>query len=267
MSYFEYYTGLDKLPADAFKISPSRLSSFLDSTPAWYRENLLGEEGFTGNTSSHLGTVVHGLASMYIKEGVVRLEEAEAYINSITDPEVDKEHIRNQYYPMFEALRQQYLVTVTAGDESEGFYLKEVKNNCFLAGSIDLLRTEQGEIVDFKTTGSLTAPDRFSRAYFFQLLAYAWLCRKLGYDIHTIRLVYITQNVVGRISDKTGKPLKDYPTTISHVTHQVTAEDMDMLEGILNLVAESVNLWKEKPELRHILAQDYRLKEKPKLTL
>ena len=66
------------------------------------------------------------------------------------------------------------------------------------------------------------------------------------------------------MSEKTGKPLKDYPSEVSVVTEEVTQDNLDLIGSCLQLVAESVQTWHDKPELRHLLAQDLRLKPKPK---
>jgi hypothetical protein len=88
-----------------------------------------------------------------------------------------------------------------------------------------------------------------------------------GYNIRSFELVYITTNQVNRISEVTGKPMKDYPTTVSTIAHQVTSEDIDIIESTLKLVAESVHAWNTQPEIRHLLAQDWRLRpsSKPRL--
>lgn len=257
-NYFGYYEGLNELPEGSFKISPSRLSRFLDSTSGWYRECVLGEgAAFTGSTASHLGTVVHGLAEMYHKTGVVDYVLAEAYIDSINDPEVDKAYIRSQYPGMSQLLNSQFVAN--KGGKSEVFLHHEIIPGFVVGGSVDLLLPD--EVVDYKTTNSKTAPTAVKREYWFQQMAYVWMARQKGMNISRFRLVYITTADVNRISETTGKPLKDYPSTISSVVHDVTAEDLEIIDSVLRLVAESVRAYKEKPELRHLLAQDMRLKE------
>ena len=72
---------------------------------------------------------------------------------------------------------------------------------------------------------------------------------------------------MNRVSEKTGKPLKDYPSVCTVLTEEVTAEGLALIGSCLTLIAESVNAWNMQPELRHLLAQDQRLKAKPKPTL
>lgn len=259
MSYFSYYEGKELLPDGAIKLSPSRLSRFFDDTSNWYRETLLGEApAFQGSTSSHLGTVVHGMAEMYKKTGATDASLAEEYIDSISDPEVDRHVIRSQYPVMAEALIREFVSQV--GGESEPFEHQEVIPGVHLAGSIDLLLPN--EIVDYKTTSQLTVPTKVPRNYYFQQMAYVWLARKKGMDIKRFRIVYVTTNIVGRVSEKTGKPLKDYPTTVTSLFHEVTPSDLELIDNVLRLVADSAKTFVENPKMQYMLAQDLRLKKR-----
>lgn len=255
--FFSYNPGDGQLPEGHFKISPSRLSRFFDDTSNWYRECLLGEDPvFQGSTSSVLGTCVHGLASMYTITGAYDLAKAEEYIDSCGVEGIDRDFIRNQYPVMAQALVDQYTSKVKG--RSELFLHAEILPGVSAGGSLDLLTDDT--VVDYKTTSSLNAPTSIKREYYFQQLVYVWLARKAGYNIKAFELVYVTTNEVGRISETTGKPMKDYPTTVTPIRHVVKDEEIVMIENILRLVAESVITWKNQPELRHLLAQDMRLK-------
>lgn len=256
--YFTYNEGKE-IVKDDFRISASSFSKYFDKTSEWYRQFLLGETFFTGNTASHLGTAVHAGIEMYIKEGAVLWDEIKNYIISIEDPEVDKNHILTQYEPMINCALS--FVEDNKPKLSEIFVYQPILPGIGVGGSIDAVRGDT--IYDWKTTSAKTPPTKFSRPYWFQLMIYAWLLNKQGKHIRFLKLVYITENEVNRISEKTGKPLKDYPSQWSTVVHEVTQEDLDLIESCINLVAESVQMFKAKPELRHIIAQDMRLKSKP----
>jgi len=261
-NYFEYNAGSD-LPSDAFRISPSQISRFFDNSTAWYREMLLGEEGFTGSTASALGNCIHAAAEMYAKEGKIHYDQIDAYINQLPSDH-DIPFIQSQYPGMVDILLNEYL-TSNLPTESELFLSHEIRPNIYAAGTIDSIRGTA--IIDYKTTSSKSPPNKISRPYWFQQLVYAYLARKNGYTINSIRLVFITTNEMNRYSEKTGKQLKDYPSIVHVVTHEITDIDMEIIENSLNLIAESVQTWKENPEIRYLLAQDYRLKPKasPKL--
>lgn len=265
---FAYNDGSSVIPEGTFRISPSQLSKFFDTTSKWYRENLLNEEGFTGSTSTHLGNCVHAAAETYAHTSKVDHKAIKDYISKITDPEVDKSIIYEQYPYMVDALIDQYLSTHKHKEFStELFVVADVLPEVVVGGSIDFYTPEAGGIIrDYKTMGSLDKarlPQSFPRAYYFQQLTYAWALRKLGKPVDRIQLVYVTRNNTGRFNDK-GKPLKDYPSTVHVVTEMVTEENMEFIESVLHLVAESVTLWKTHPEYAHIIAQDQRLKPSPK---
>jgi hypothetical protein len=78
--------------------------------------------------------------------------------------------------------------------------------------------------------------------------------------------VYITRNNTGRYNDK-GKALKDYPSQVHIITEPVTNDTLSIIEGVLKLVAHSVQHWNTHSEHRYLLAQDFRLYPKPKPSL
>jgi len=118
-----------------------------------------------------------------------------------------------------------------------------------------------GTLIDYKTTSKLTPPTDIPIYYLYQLLAYAYMYNKRGIPINRIRIVWVTNHVVGRISEKTNKPMKDYPSTVGTSTQTITNEDMDFIESILKLVAEKVAYYKAHPETAYLLFNDYRLKD------
>lgn len=264
--YFTYNTCDSIVPSDAFRISPSQLSRFLDSTSQWYREMLLDEApAFTGSTASELGTCLHAAAAMYFDTGHIDHSAITQYIASITDSEIDKSVIAQQYRPMSSVLISDFL-SKHKGTHSEWSIATEITPGVWASGTVDMFDEKRFTLYDYKSMGSLDSarvPTTFPRSYYFQQLAYAFILRKNGYRVDYCKLVYVSRDNTGRVSEKTGKPLQDYPSTVSVVTHQITDEDMQIVENTLKLIADSVTLWKSTPELRYILAQDYRLKPLP----
>lgn len=264
----DYYNGTNEVPEGSFRISASSISKFFYDTRQWWGENLLEEEGFLSSTSSVLGTCVHYVAEMYGKNKEVSDEdklEIEKYITqeASKNESIDAELIREQYKVMGENLINSFIISNPPTHQEEFMY-KEILPGIGVGGSNDYFNEKTGTVADYKTTSSLTAPTSISYPYRLQLLVYAWLYQQRGFNVNRIQIVYVTRNTVGRVSEKTGKPMKDYPTTVKVLSEQVTEEDMEFIESVINIVADSVKTWKEKPELRYLLAQDYRLKEAPK---
>lgn len=258
--YFTYCSG--NLPADHFRISASQLSRFFDSTSQWFREFLLGEApAFTGSTASHLGTCVHAAAAMYADSAKVNHSAIQQFISTLPT-DIDKAEITTQLAHMIPSLISGYLST-NRHTHSEEFISYEVLPGIHVGGSIDAYDERIGLVVDYKTTSG-KVPSSFPRQYYFQLMTYAWVLRKLNRPISQLRLVYTTRYVDGGFSEKTGKPLKSYNSTTSTLNHLITDSDWDLIDGCINLIAHSVQTWKANPELRYLLAQDYRLKLPPK---
>ena len=257
--YFTYNPG--NLPEGSFKISPSQLSKFFDATAQWWREHYLDEApAFEGSTASELGTCVHAAAAMYFDTKTVDKQAILNYIDSLPSS-IDKTEIKTQLKPMVDTLINSFCVR-SPMTHSEEFVSHEVLPGIYVAGSID--GYNHTTIFDYKTTSSKTIPTSFPRTYYFQLMTYAYILKQQGLDITTLKLLYITRTIDGGYSDKTGKKLKDYPSTYGELVHQITDTDWSLIEGCIKLIAESVQAVKSNPELLYLLAQDYRLKPPPK---
>lgn len=258
----DYYNGTNEVPAGSTRISASAIAKFFSKTTSWWRENLMGEEGFTNSTSSILGTCTHFVGEEFATRGEVDKDEIEKYIAQFDDDleenyEIDTSVIRLQYPIMGMALVNNYIME-NPPSAVEDFLYEEILPKIGVGGSCD--NRTNDTVVDYKTFGGLTAPSTISYEYKLQLLVYAWLYTKKGIKINQVRIVYVTRNTVGRISEKTFKPMKDYPTTVTTVTEQIEQKDLDFIESLIYLVADSIDAWNKHPELRYLLAQDYRLK-------
>jgi len=264
----DYYNGENEVPEGAFRISASGIARFFTETNKWWRENLLNEDGFSGSTASVLGTCVHRVAELYaIKQSLSDhdKEQIELYIDqeSSKNSDVDPDTVRAQYKLMAMNLVNTYLSS-NMPNEVEPFVVETIipanehHNGIMVGGSIDAITDTI--ICDYKTTSLTKLPDSIKFEYRLQLLTYAWIKRKQGIPIDRIRIIYVSRDKPGAISEKTGKQLKSYPSQVKVLTENIFEQDFEYIEGIINLIAESVDLWYKHPELRHILAQDQRLK-------
>lgn len=260
MNYFQYNDGKGVVSPDHFRISASQLSRFFDDTANWYREFLLNEGPvFTGSTASELGTIVHAAAAMYHDTKTIDYQQILTHIHTINNPDVEKSVLLDQYEPMINTLIS-YIKNIRI-TKSEEFLYQELLPRIGVGGSCDAYDSHTGTIYDFKTTSQKSPITSFSRAYWFQLMTYAYLYKQQGKPANYLKLIYVTRNEVNRISEVTGKPMKDYPSQVYTVTHEIKPADFELIESCLKLIAESVALWQSKPEYHHLLAQDYRLKQ------
>jgi len=254
----DYDDGMDKLPDCTFKISPSAFSRFMNRPHEWYREQVLGEGTFEGNTSTVIGTLVHYVAEKVAKHEDVDKAQIAKYVDSFADNEdVDIEEVLRDYKPMAERLVNDYVLE-NMPEVSEDFIAAYVKENVWVAGSVDAF--DNGMIVDYKTYKSKTKPKSIPMDYKYQLLLYAYIYKRMGRDVDRIRLVYVNRNIDGGISEKTGKPLKSYPPEVTVLTEVVTQDDIDFIESVLLLCSDTYLKSIEDPSLVYMLYRDYRLK-------
>lgn len=264
LDYQENYK--DLIPEGNFRISPSSLYKFSKEKHNWFRSEILGERVFEANTSTILGTCVHRCAEVFTKfksneERSILHTELPEYINSFKhriDLDVNLDYILEQYKPMGQALMD-YLAITGIPEKSEDVIAAKLMDGVYVGGTADAVI---GDIlIDYKTTSKANPELIIPNHYKWQMLAYAWVYNKLGIPINTLRIIWITTNQVNRISEKTGKYLKDYPTQIIPVNYQITTEDMDFIEDYLKLIGETYLKYKQDPNLAYLLFSDYRLKQ------
>jgi len=242
--------------------SPSRFSEFITHPHRWFQSQVMGVSSFDYNTSSVLGTIVHYCAEMVAKGEEVDQKMIKEYVlMHEANEDYDPDTVLSQYIGMAEELVNAY---VLRNDylEVETQHQAEIKNGYFAGGTLDAIQGSKEDcmVVDYKTYNSKTAPKTIPAHYKYQILVYAWVLLKKGYNPTRIRLVYVNRNIDGGVSDKTGKPLKSYPPTVTVITEVITSEDMDFISGLLDLAVDSIEAWKKYPELAHVIFHDPRLK-------
>ena len=278
-------TELDYVPGksilqdeNAFSISPSGLGKFFSDSSSWYKENFQGIKTFGQSTSTILGTIVHYCAEQHVKGFPIDTKQiyqylyeqcchpfingfhtseakAKSFLLSQARLEFDIEHILYQYPLMASVLIDK--INTLEPTKAEEIVSTEITPGYWAAGSVDLLCGQ--DLYDYKTTSALSAPKSISYEHKLQLLTYAYAHIKNGNPIRSINIIYVTTNVTGR-TGTSGKPLADYPATATILTHYITAEDIDFIESILKLVAETAEYVKANPNLAYIIFRDYRLK-------
>jgi len=258
----DYYNGENELPEGDFRISASQFNTFLKYPHNWYREQVLKEEGFQGNTASVIGTIVHYIAEKYAKKEQPSIQEIEQYITNHEDNEdVDTTEVRAQYKLMGETLVNTYIKN-NMPYKVEEFIAYKLLPHIYVGGSCDAVfgSDSSAMIIDYKTYNSKIKPKTIPQGYKYQLLIYAYIYSKQGINVDRIRLVYINRYIDGGISEKTGKPLKSYAPEVTVLTETITNEDLDFIESVLLLCAETYQKAIEDPSLVYLLYKDYRLK-------
>lgn len=252
-----------KAPDDAvFKFSPSKFAKFIQSPHVWYRSEILGEDEFSHSTSTVIGTIVHYCAEQVAKGEDVDQKMINEYVYSLeVHDEYEPEVVLHQYIMMAECLVNDYVLD-RQYLEIESEHITELRDGYFAGGKTDALEGEKTDcmITDYKSYNSKTKPKTIKADYKYQLLVYAVILRRLGYNVTRIRLVYVNRNIVGEISEKTGKQMKSYPPEVVVLTENITDEDMDFMESLLDLAIDTCEVSKAHPELAHVIWHDPRLK-------
>lgn len=267
-----YNTGSSHLPKGGFRISPSGVEKFFSDKRTWYGENLLGEaKRFTGSTSTELGTIVHHVAEVVANckitgeqyNSELLHQEVENYIAGLDPEEFDTSVINDLWRNMAEPLVKEYVLQ-TNTLITEPFVFHELLPGVFPSGSIDAITstspTDTWEMVlagkhsgsltvrDFKTAGKL--PTSFSYAYKLQAMCYCYiLYKQYGIKVDNMELCFAV------------RPTKTLPVRTKQFTLPFDDTAFSMIEGILKLIAESVQCFKDWPDLQFMLASDYRLKK------
>jgi RecB family exonuclease len=220
------------------------------------------EDVFDYNTASVLGTIIHYCAEKVAKNEEVDIDEIERYIskhkpNDDYDPAV----VRAQFTNMAERLVNDYVLG-REFLEIETQVKAEIKNSFYAAGTLDVLEGTKDDclLVDYKSYSSKQKPKTIPQNYKYQLLTYAWILNKNGYNVTRVRLVYVNRHIEGEMSPTgNGKQLKSYPPEVTVLTETITSEDIDFIDGLLNLCVDSCLASDKHPELNHVIWHDPRL--------
>jgi hypothetical protein len=250
------------------KISPSQFHKFFSEPHTWFRETVLGEKEFKGNTATVLGTLVHRIAELYVKGEKIDTDKLEKEIEfEYTDnPDVDFDEVFSNYKVMAETLINDYVRYKNYKDvEVNLSYKLSDKYPIYLEGTIDGV-LETNTIVDYKTHSSKYPPTNISLAYRYQQLLYCHLCDLTGYNYtDRFELVYINKPLGGGLSPKTGKPLKAYPPKVSTLSAIYDEESKLFIGSVLQLCVESLEKVIEDPKLTYLIFKDYRFKHDEKI--
>jgi ATP-dependent helicase/DNAse subunit B len=247
------------IPDDGrFKISPSAISKFFEYPVNWYKEYILGESGFTGSTSSVLGSTVHFIAEQYALSQIngtpLDTEQLKATINADLDaldnPDVNIDEVKSLYPDMATTLVQEY-VSRNIPTHVEHAVCAEYDHGVYVAGSIDAISgvskqpdgtySGSGTIVDYKTTATKPRTDSIPWHYYIQLMAYAWACKQQGITIDRIRIVWIC------------RPTKTLGPRVFVVNQQISPADWQAIDDVLRIMTDSILLHEAQPELDYLV--------------
>lgn len=169
---------------DKIVIRPSSFRSFCEVPSKWYRNHILNEDKFEGNTATYLGTVVHAFAETYYTLGEFN---PHAILENAPE-EVDKTYVLANYERMCKVLEEKYLNKHSKPELIEFFMKKDLDEDFLVQGTCDAY--DKGVLVDYKTASKV---NKSINDYVGQLHIYAYLLSLSGREVHTYRIVQIVQ--------------------------------------------------------------------------
>ena len=265
-----YNDGKGIIPDNMIKISPSRLIDFLESTHTWFRELIMKEAGFTGNTGSCIGNIIHYTAECTANKEPVDDDTIVKYISELPvkldqpDPtqNLDPSKVFSSYSEMLPLIIE--YVEEHPPQATEGYLWKQMTPRVVLAGSFDARRKNpmSGKqiVIDYKSTADKLPPKKIEWKHKLQAWCYAYLLKQDGIDVDAIEIVYITRYHPGVVSAKTGKTGRNYQPTITSLQVSFDQNNYDFIESIIKLAAETLEYFVANPDTAYLLFKDYRLK-------
>ena len=268
---FEYYDGAKHLPDGAFKISPSGVEKFFSDKVTWYSENLLGAaKKFTGSTATVLGTCVHAAAEVVATCKIENIpydseelhDAVQAYINTYAaNEDYDVGKIETLWHNMAEMLIKDFVLEANTL-ATENYITHELIPGVWVGGTYDAITSSDPtatwqDVLDGKNVGTLTIrdyktasklPSSFSYAYKLQAYTYAYILHQKGIKINEVELCYAVQP-----TKTIGIRTKNFKLPFDEAAY-------NFIEGILHVIADSVQCFKDWPDLRYLLMHDYRQK-------
>lgn len=250
---FEYTN--PTVPEDCkFIISPSQIYKFFECPKVWYLENIKKEPSeFKGNTSTVMGTICHYIYEQIAKGNMnINREEINAqledYLNEHPEIPADRSAIQINYPLVAMEVVNKYVIPHKTGGilRMEDKVSAKLTDGIYLAGTCD--RLEGDTIVDYKNVSVKPNENEIPFHYKIQLLAYAYIYRKMGYVINNIRIVYGV------------KPTKTIPARCIVVTEVIDYPMEKMMTDTLNLIAETIKHHEEKPEDDYLIFKSMELK-------
>lgn len=245
-----------EVPEDCIcTISPSQIEKFFTFPKIWYSECYLGNKPeFKGNTSSVIGIISHYIYKCVTENIPITREDINQqlldYLNIEPNPDVDATQVMSLYPLITKEVVNNYVIphnNLGCVIKCEQPITAKVVDGAYIAGTYD--RLEGTVLCDYKNVSVKPNETCIPFGYKMQLLAYAYALRQHGYEVDRIRLIYGI------------RPTKTLPARCIVVTEEIDYKADKLVKDTLELIAESVLIVREKPELTHLIFKSMDLKQ------
>lgn len=180
------------------RIGASSFPLFYENPKSFYKNQILKQNNFRGNTNTVIGSLIHSRIEHYW-QGIPHNEDDEFnYVTQYKDlPEVNEWEVYSQVDKIWEMLQTE-IIRIPKPSEIEVAVLFEIPNSdkYFIGGSYDYLR---GNVIgDLKTTSTSQKSIKVSHRQ--QILFYE-LCRRLDGKpkCDTMEVIYIVKTKVPKL--------------------------------------------------------------------
>lgn len=245
-----------EVPEDCIcTISPSQIEKFFNFPKIWYNECYLGNEPeFKGNTSSTIGTIAHYVykcvtENIPITKEIIN-EQLIKYLEINPNPDINISEVMSTYPLVVNEVVNSYVIPHNKTGvriKCEQPIVAKVMNGIYIRGTYD--RLEGTVLCDYKNVSRKPDETSIPFGYKIQLLTYAYALRQQGYEVDRIRLIYGV------------KPTKTIPARCVVVTEEIDSMADKLVNDTLKLIAESILLVRERPELTHLIFKSMDLKQ------
>lgn len=241
--------------------SATQMWKFFNSPQEFALQVFEGQKTFSGNTATVLGTLVHyalhGAMTGLDKEQIIKdIEEYKLLQKEALKDELDLiecEKWKDMANACIEYMSTSEPQFYKNGKSEE--HVSYVKDNIELSGTIDLYYGDT--IIDFKTTSKLSDYTEMTENYREQMYIYTWMLKQKGIDIRWITNVFIHVPFLNRVSEKTGKSLKDSPARAYKIVEEIDSEKLMIVERKINYVFESIDYVSKNPHLRKLVFKEF----------
>ncbi|HIH2213124.1 TPA: PD-(D/E)XK nuclease family protein [Campylobacter coli] len=252
------------IPEGYYLFSASSINNYFFNPNKFFRKVILKEEVSEQTNSTILGTIVHHFASNYDRNYDEVEKEVIEFLEEYKSSEsVDINYIKSKYPFMAQELIS-YIKNfdIFEPTERESSYLLKLTDRVYLGGTIDV--RYDNLLLDYKTTSNkyITTDTPIPDNYKLQLYTYLHLLHKNNVKIDKYGITWISVPEYGRISEKTGKPLKDYSTNIVTNTEYIDLDFYNEVWKKIMLVAENIEYILGNPNSLYLFAKDLELKGK-----
>lgn len=250
------------VPEDKYLFSVTQINEFFANPNEFFRKVILKEDIPFACNATVLGTLCHYAISQAHENKEILKEEINEYRHSLAEfDNLDWDYILNKFNEMKETII--YNATnmfVTQPTEVEQHHILKLTDNVYIGGTLD---ARYGNlIVDYKTTSDkyITEEKPLPSNYINQLYAYSYILHQEKIAVDRIAICYMTVPDTMRVSQATGKRMKDYPCKFIKVEQYLSEKIMKDVENKMYLIAETIEyILKNKASLKYF-ARDLEIK-------